>query len=506
MRYIIPFLFSVILPGMNLSAQNTWFRIYNFNNNHNQITDRIIEWNQEYYMLLFACCPPEGDVNQNRIVKFDQQGNILWETRIQYPPSAMPEVYLNFPCDMKVAKDGSTYIYARPTQDSFMLNKIDRHGRVLWYKMYGGEPTGMGGTYRGLELTEDSLGLYITARTFEPKPKYLNYRVDSAGNTIWYNALSVPTFKNKGHVGLATPLVRLPDNTLVGAYDNDFVSDYQDHFLRMDSLGRLLKYVPSTRPARTRDMALHPNGNVVYMSEATNVVIGEPGGIRTQMLTPELDTVWTHLFYDYEYPILLNVNVFAKNVSVHPSGKILVSGSSHAHFVHLVCLSEQGKLLWFREVGVTEPEPNLTISRFGEAIWTSDGGILVNGESYGGTINGVKKYITFLIKLDSVGCLTPGCKDTRITAVADPAQTVEELSISPNPTHHQALVAWGSPARQDWTLAAYDVLGRERGLWSLHQGDSQVEIDAKALDEGIYLIRLTAKGHTLGTGKLVVKK
>jgi hypothetical protein len=154
-----------------------------------------------------------------------------------------------------------------------------------------------------------------------------------------------------------------------------------------------------------------------------------------------------------------------------------------------------------------EPVPYHTITRFGEAVWTSDGGILVNGESYGSLPFAVdNSYKTFLLKLDSVGCLTPGCKDTRITAVADPAQTVEELSISPNPTHHQALVAWGSPARQDWTLAAYDVLGRERGLWSLHQGDSQVEIDAKALDEGIYLIRLTAKGHTLGTGKLLVKK
>ncbi|MBK7939581.1 MAG: hypothetical protein IPJ82_21945 [Lewinellaceae bacterium] len=121
-----------------------------------------------------------------------------------------------------------------------------------------------------------------------------------------------------------------------------------------------------------------------------------------------------------------------RNLSVSPEGKILASGYNGGNNMHLVCLSPEGKLLWKREIALEgEVEAGYHNRQFNYAIWTSDGCILVGGYIYGTSPQQEYQAKIFLMKLDSVGCLEPGCNQTIITS------TKEE---------------WGNPEK-NWSIA-----------------------------------------------------
>lgn len=456
-----------------LNAQFAWFKTYDFNI-EKQEPYKLIDFKTHYFVLL------QGDnqqhpVTQNGIIKFDQDGQVIWHSTAVYPLESYAELLVYFPSDMVVAKDASVYFLSRSgfvPLKAFLLNKFDKDGNLLWHKTYAGNDPGVDTGEAGLELTKDSLGLYIGGRDGYAQ-KYVLYRIDSSGTVIWNNTFSVPVI---GQIGYINPIVRMPDNSLRIAYDNDVITDYRDRLMRLDSTGHPTQFFTNPLTGRVRDLKLHPNGNLVYLSEERNPPMFEHGGMRLQMLSPDLDTIWSYLFNDFVFPNILTETAFVRNISIHPDGRILVSGSGTPHSLHLVCFSPTGEILWVREIFVDTPEPYFNKQKINHAIWASDGGILIDGYIYGDSPEGEYQSKIFLLKLDSVGCLEPGCEQTIITPTLEPPGQIEKrMRLWPNPASEVLNVDFTDEISGEHQLLIRDVYGR---LVSEHtlQGDGSINI------------------------------
>ncbi len=514
----IIFCLSYLLTFTPLSqAQNTWFRFYDF---YPEAVGQDPYFAKTYkgfvYFELFAQydSPP---TTRSRIIKLDSSGNVVWNSPIKYPPGSYTNNYVLFGHDLQVAKDGSVYYCTRDitlddAKPQFLVNKFDSNGNLLWWKMYPGDGGGVSSTYRGLTLANDSLGIYLAGRN-DGASKYLLYKIDSSGAIVWKNTFPVPVTGNNGF-GLSLPIVVMPDNSIIGAYDNNYISDRIDYVFRTDSTGNPVQFrVSPFWGELPRDMKLHPNGHAVYLSEEEiSHIIGVYPGTRVSMLTPDLDTVWTYYFYDVELPCVA-FGQGTSNLSIHPDGRILGSVFGAPTCQTLFCLSAEGKLLWQRDISLREVYPfgpdiaNYLGSSHG-AEWTSDGGIISYGYLYGGTpFYEARPYV---MKLDSSGCLESGCQITIVTDVEDgpAALPVEECFVlAPNPSDGRMVldVAAGcslpAPDRLELTDALGSVMWEHKGtiLWPL------VINPGGRLPGGLYVLRGWSKGQQVVLKKVLIR-
>ena len=498
MRKLITVFFALLSMSFNVQSQSGWFKIFDAGHKSEE-PNELLEFGDGYYVLLHAYNEFEP-ISKSGVLKFDKQGNFFWETGIVYPLEANAGILDIWPRDFIIAKDSSIYVFSTSdnfTDNTFLLNKFDKNGQFLWYKNYGINGESFDHSQNSLCLAPDSLGVVMTGRTLDSD--YVIYQIDSAGTVNWNQILDVPVM---GVVGSVTPIVRMPDKTYKIAYDNNVLPDFRDYLASLDSIGNLQYSFVNPLTGRTADLAVHPNGNLVYLSNERNPPMDEDGGMRIQMLTPEFDTIWSYLYFDTEFPYIFLDQGFVRNLSISPDGKILASGYNGGNNMHLVCISPGGELLWKREIALEDGFPN---QKFNRARWTSDGCIILTGYIYGTNEGGEYHSEIFLLKLDSVGCLEPGCTQTIITAVTDPEEIRNEyFTISPNPAGRNSTVKM---MLKEPVSSGILVISDASGRAVLHQkltGDT-VTFDVKNWPSGIYTVQVQSEVGKIWYNKLVLQ-
>jgi hypothetical protein len=109
----------------------------------------------------------------------------------------------------------------------------------------------------------------------------------------------------------------------------------------------------------------------------------------------------------------------------------------------LLKVSPSGQPLWKREYRVSPPE-SLIHDAFFDAVEMPDKGFVLCGRAYGPLEDSTNQN-AWLIRVDSLGCLEPGC-DTVFTAVHDPPREAGiGLLLWPNPTGGELRLALTDP-------------------------------------------------------------
>ncbi len=242
-----------------------------------------------------------------------------------------------------------------------------------------------------------------------------------------------------------------------------------------------------------------PNGNLVYLSNERNPPMPEYGGLRLQMLTPEFDTLWSRLFYDTEFPYLFLESAFVRNLSISPDGKIMALGYNVRNCI-LLCYDPDGTLLWKREVALEGFSEQL---KFNFMTWASDGGILLDGYIYG-TANAQYYSKIFLLKMDSVGCLVPGCEQTIITDAKETSPVKDDFDISPNPTQGEIKITYQGINQHKIRNAKIEV--HDRGGKLIFQENLEINGQQVALNQfarGLYVVSITNNGDIIYASKII---
>lgn len=251
--------------------------------------------------------------------------------------------------------------------------------------------------------------------------------------------------------------------------------------------------------------------DAIFMQQTIDTTISE-GDYQFVESMVKMDTngnyIWRTFF---NRPELVNL----RNYHECGDGSIIICGvqfiQSSIWLEAFICkLDSNGNKLWERYYTTD----SLHDAYFFDLQQTPDKGYIVSGSAVG-PIDGYPNQQMWLVKLDSMGCLEPGCGDT-LTAVPPSSFAAASLAVFPNPMHSEATVKVTIPP--DMTiipgatleLTLYDLSGRLADHYAnipVHNPGETLYFTLwrHALAPGLYAAVLRYGSQTLGTVKVAVE-
>lgn len=272
--------------------------------------------------------------------------------------------------------------------------------------------------------------------------------------------------------------------------------DMDDYLLKTDAQGNYLWHAsPGTSydDASARVCATSDNG-VVYAGAYIDYEVGSSSYTRLYARRYEPDGT---LAWERKYgPTLLAQEL--KSVKRVGNDDFIACGNVRADaYPHGVLLRFDGgsDSLWMRSY--THPSTDTTWSDWNDlvdVIPTADGGfaacgyVLSNGQD------------SWVIKVDSFGCLVPGCQ--QFDHIAEQGLVLNILAY-PNPTRGQLFLSFRSAAPPTGAFTLYNASGQ--AVRRFQPGGSSVEIDLDISEQpaGLYLVKYTDQHGTRWESKVI---
>ena len=357
-------------------------------------------------------------------------------------------------------------------QDIFLL-KTDSVGNLLWWQTYG-HPTRLDYA-TSVDVALDG-GFYVRARYPQQPDEYVQWTLhtDENGGLIWEHFFGLPVEAGFG-----------VDGTLITSVDGGVV-----HAGGKFSGGTDFEHWPQL-------VKLDTSGNELWDKTYGEAVFGTG---------------------------------FFSVAEVSSSGDLIACGQkwyqTDGGFPYrkgiLVRANSDGDSLWMREYLYYDSVLVDCQGVFRDVQPTPDGGFVVVGETRG-NINGNNppglSVDVWVVKVDSLGCIVPGCDDFSTVVTVQATNLMGALSVYPNPvslsngsehTTVKVTLPSGSPlfgrgagGEGALTLRLVSSQGQEVLVQRAVNGENEVSI--RGLAAGIYYIHLTSGSTWLSGTKLVVE-
>jgi len=345
---------------------------------------------------------------RSALVRIDgENGDILWQTRIIHNPVAEVSEIFFFNKGLLRLRDGSFIVlFDTRTENGdigFVINRIGADGSVLWHKDYGISGQDIYPFYNGLGIGPDSMSFVVTALRLDVANQFekINiYHLNEDGDVV--NLLSLNT--DLEFYSQYSPVAMLGDSSFVIGFNLGNNLDFEGLKLlsQFNYSGQNTKTYSAWDFGWWNELKRHPSGKLVAVSQSFsgNWDNRESHGLRTTLFSPQLDTIWSRVYNQFELPYYYRELDYPGPVSFDAQGNILVTGSGSAYDgvkpAHLIKYDISGETQWVKRIGI---EPDLVggVQEVGgKIVFQSDGILLV------GSLLDVNAML--LIRLDSAGC------------------------------------------------------------------------------------------------------
>jgi hypothetical protein len=496
-------------------SQTEGFYFYELENKGEQYeVTNMTPWNEGYFLLLYGQKNPKvAPQTVNRLLRFGANMSMSWIAGITDPFDAFEK--FDVPA-RGLNRVNENFIVLSATRDtslnlvSLLVNQIDGFaGMVKKVCVVTDSMNDIYSHYAASCYDSSSQEIYLISQLQKGDniSRVHISKLDTQLNVLWQQNYEL------GLPGIIMRYVAVisPSGELFLALFNGGLGWGSDYFVRFDSTGNLLGIEPGYYPQvilTPVDLKNHPSGNLVYM--CAGLFGDDEPAFRLVMATPDLDTIWTQSYVDYNVSgSLLKGGGSSGNLSIAPDGRILVHAG--LRYQHLVCYSPDGELLWRRKISFDSIVPGTNyriVSEYG-AQWAEDGGIILSGVIGDLTKFDALMYRPYLLKLDSMGCLHPDCGLWMTVPISEtyPIRMDDFCwQIWPNPATdriHLRLDATCPPASAIDQAVLYDIYGGEVYRKYL-SGDSEVQIlDIGPLPRGMYVLRVQSGPVILGVRTLI---
>lgn len=345
---------------------------------------------------------PEG-VAHALVWRFDANGDSLWSRQL-FNDSA----YSSLGWMAKGLEDGSLVAVGTVAplgqNGNVFLVKLDANGNIDWTRTYGSSAVDRG---YSVDIMPDG-GFTIGGHTMGFGAGALDtyvIRTDSAGNQLWYRR---------------------------------FGTEYDD------CVG---------------NVTVAQNGDILVSGCKTMYMVGINTYLRSQAirLTPDGDVIWDHLFGP---PDILNGRLTAKEFSdgsfVAPGDQInTATGYPHGS---LLKYSADGDSLWMRSYTHPSVSGWLDWHELRDVVIEPDGGVTAVGY-----LDDLTNQDLWVIKVDSFGCLVPGCQ--QFDNIAEKGLALNVL-VYPNPTQGRIFLSFRSAYRPRVSSSCSISPGRSCGAFN----------------------------------------
>jgi len=477
--------FSKVFSNFQLNPENGWV---------------LIEIHSGYIMLSAADCLGNSDYTCCMISKLDNNGDVVWSNIYPFRPTVSNMVVHND----KIYASGHT----NGVNSQFVLYCIDSLGNVLWNKQYG-NPS-VEDEFPRLALWMDNLVLCgAQDRNINNRPAPIMYFVvtDMDGNP-----LNEFYYGDDNESMLSQKLETDNQGNLIASFkycpDTCFL-DLKAGVSLFDMLGNVTWEVDlpfsydcwSCVPSQV-------NNGIIAISwcidnlNIPNHDLTPPAIFLTDMSGNVLDTV---VFQNQTLKEIRNME------SVWESG-LVGCGHEYPNYINLsnpklfgwlFRIDENREVLWERSY-IDSTYQGRTFG-LQHVIPTSDGGYIATG-TITNYMTGVWESHNWLLKLDSLGCLEPGCGN--INYITNTEEVVflkgKDIKIYPNPASDYVQVEF--PKDFDIGQNVYAVLVSNTGSISRQEkiNASQSQLDLSGITSGVYYLMIRRGNEIVGSKRIIV--
>lgn len=439
-------------------------------------------------------------------IEVDEQGFPIAEHRLGYPWTVVYPGWAN----TADRTEAGGYVLGGSTTDTTgtiraVLIVVDDGGNVAVLSEFDEAA----GTCIGYQAKQSSNNGFVVAAEIA-NPVYsdaLLWKVDSAGETEWsetYGQLetiesivSVSSAPNGGYYlgGQKTYHVGLSDQWV-------FCVDSQGELLWERTYGDSIGDSPNAHIETLAD------SSCVFAS-AFPQQAGLGGILCMVKVGAAGNTVWSHM-YGAE---AVNTTFFAVK-EVEPFGDLITCGQSYQENGDrkgvLLRANSDGDSLWMRHYFYADSLLDDGEGSFRDVLPTDDGGFIAVGwVNYSASGNNPPQYDhdLWVVKVDSMGCLVPGCDDFSTAITSQVTNLKDALSVAPNPTRGSAVVTVSLPSSMsssgDLRIRVVNATGQEVLVQKAVVG--QNELDVHSLGAGAYYVHLTHGSTWLSGAKLIIE-
>ncbi len=376
--------------------------------------------------------------------------------------------------------------------DSLFLYKYGLDGDTVWTRFVAVDSTF---TMRGLART-DSGDLLITGLHEFPEEAYV-YRLDSMGMIKSYHG-----FANLD----GEDVVEGKDGSwFVGGRGNVVGNLNRAVLIRSDTLGNELWRRTDTQYGRCLSLIALKAGGVVALGTTG---VGNEGGYS---LAAKYDTsgaqVWRKELLQTDESD--RPSEFHAGFETEDSSLVLCGWIQRSDLLSkgtLVKLSKEGDPQWSRLYSHYDVSSISLWQLFWDVKPTSDGGLVLTGEANSADYPYAQLW---LLKLDSLGCLVPGCNTVGVEEVVTDLQS--HLIVSPNPARDNVRVELQCPEgfapEGDVRVLLLDANGRvvaqQKAVSNLDRITCTLDVSGYA--SGTYFVHLADRRRWLAGSKVVVE-
>lgn len=431
------------------------------------------------------------------------------------------------------------------------LVKLDFSGNLQWLKSYGGEGISMAINYSGACVADFQgnhyiSGFYADTLSFED---LMVIKVDANGDSVWtrliegagqdllmgifYDTLShqvlvtgssesanqgvysavvwvldtmgntIDTFYyGGGQVDYGKSIFNIADTIYVSGYSNSYGNLGEPILMKLDTGGNLAdrRFYGTAGEDYYANLTLG-NGKLLMWNRLDTL----QGAMSVSTLDFAGNVLWRKIFPNYGY-------IYQAEFLI--DGSVVMTGRTPGgrHVGHITKLDSLGNLMWDRSYSYNDPSVSgifVLCTFYDFKLDKLSGAIVAFGNTQSDPALGDSTGSDFwLVKLDSMGCLVPGCDTITNVGIAPIETAGTQLTVYPNPAKYTArvLLNHGTPnAELDFTLFG---LSGQAILTQKHQlnpyGFAEWIIDLDGLAPGTYIYHITSGGRATN-GKLLVE-
>jgi hypothetical protein len=396
------------------------------------------------------------------VIKYTPEGDtILTKEYFSYYYPNNPFIV---PHQIIKASDGAFFILndiekENTSDNDFSIVKLDSELNILWQKKYGDSWDDI---VRSL-IVDDSGMIIGSSKESLGNQNFVNrthlLKIDTGGTLQW-QYLSPPGILQDA----ARDIVKTNDGGLVVAS------------------GRGIEV-----PANPSISVLKWTGGYIFKLDADRKLAWEL----------EINEDFTPTFRNY-FSRLIAVDSGNAYIAAGQFAEI-ISDSARDISAWLYKISSEGKLMWQRKHHIVES--NLDLHVVYDLKQTPDGGFILVGEATDYLADTLYQQ-AWLLKLDSFGCLIPGC---HLTPVEEAGQPPAQLVLYPNPAKDFLNFQLRSTRPvQEATFRITDVQGRlVREFKTRHPEDTFI-VPVWDWAAGVYFLQAAVKGEIVATERFVV--
>lgn len=409
-----------------------------------------------------------------------------------------------------VTDDGFLMKTGLNRDNSVFLVKINpKNGKIVFIQNY--YPSNLGSrlfSLGGLAPTHDGGWLLSLGETRGFHHLLVLIKTNSNGVEIARWEYDEPQYDYQGSKilsdsdgGFIVGMLRTKGNRQI---DTSFI--IQTHILKVDSIGRVLwiYFTPDSQRFACYIMVKTPNGGLVLAGSKVFQEIQNNGVIRYEdkgyilKLNQHRQLVWEqelgYLGDSYFNKLILkggNIYAFGQNVSPDTSfwGAWMVKMEEESGIVDYErvfrddSFPNQEKLMWLVDAAAT-PDNGFILCGWVQNILQFEKG----AGDWG-----------WVVKLDSTGCLVPGCHTVNIE---ETLPLFSPIQVFPNPAHDKITFQWQADHHFE-ELSIYDVWGKKLTHFDIMPNISTYDLPLHNFPSGVYIYVLKSKSNKAVSGKFI---